>query len=95
MNKILNNKINPNIKQIIGSYLLPINENIKDNVLNKLLMDTENILESLTYDYRFDIRGGICRLNFDKNYKIIHEINVCSSLCSEIVKLSVWNIKEL
>lgn len=92
------NKLNSNIINIVRSYLLPLTDNIKDiytNVLSQLLIDTEYISGSLTYGYRYDIRGGIYKINFNKNYKIIHEINVCSSLCSEIVKLSVWNIKEL
>ena len=46
MNKILNNKINSDLKRIIGTYLLPINSNIKD-LLDNLIYKTRYIKYNL------------------------------------------------
>jgi len=72
MNRILKDKLNINITNMIELYILPSTNYItylKYNCMSNLKFRTWSILDDLNYNFRYD-GFGFCKVNFN-NFKII------------------------
>ena len=86
MNRILNNKINSNITQIIGSYLLP-------SIRKLNILKTQNFsnLRNETYSILCSLRLNRCFNNF---YNVSYD-NFSNSKIIKDPKYNYWTIRNL